>query len=94
MKNNSEDVLIRNESIFNQKFKIEKLVKAIFGKEHRLKWDPMLQKIEIIPGENKAFFQQYVLNKKILTYAPREFHEKVFSFSNNETYYRMSSSVF
>jgi hypothetical protein len=51
--------------------------------------------MDVLPqGENFAYFHQYTQHKKVLTYAPREFYEKIFQFADNEVYYRLSSSVY
>ena len=80
---------------FNTKFKINKLIKCIYAPAHRKSWDSNLVRMEVIDqGKSPVYFHQYTQHKKVLTYAPREFYEKIFQFAHEEVYYRLSSSVY
>lgn len=62
---------------FNQKFRINKLIKCIYAPIHRKSWDGNLVKMEVVDQGNPVYFHQYTQHKKVLTYAPREFYEKI-----------------
>ena len=67
----------------------------IYGTEHQSKWDKNLkssEKIDVLPGKN-SFYIQYTLNKKVMTFEPRDFYEKGFSFAHDGVYYRYSTPI-
>ena len=67
----------------------------MYAPDHRKSWDNNLVKMDVINnGSEPVYFYQYTQHKKVLTYAPREFYEKIFSFAHEEVYYRLSSSIY
>ena len=45
---------------FNQKFKINKLIKCIYSPSHRKSWDNNLVRMEVLEqGQHSAYFHQY-----------------------------------
>ena len=85
---------IRQEAIFPKKYKVHKLLKAIYGPEEKLKYDSNLltsTQTEIRPGK-KSIGIAYSKNKKTLNVSERDFYEKYVHFFHEGEYFRLSSS--
>ena len=52
----------------------------------------VVEEIPVVEGK-KSFFKTYVENKKQLSIAGRDFHEKTFNFYSNGKFYRYSTSI-
>lgn len=63
---NKDQPFIRTESIFNKKFKMEKLIKSAYYPEHQMKWDKTIEKSEVIPVRDgdTSYYLTYYKNKK------------------------------
>jgi len=86
---------IRSESYFNQKYKMEKLVKCIHKPIHSAKWDKLIantEKFEFVPGV-KCCEVSYICQKSQYSICARDFYEKGINFYHNGKFYRYSSSV-
>lgn len=87
---------LRTESTFNKKFKMDKLVKMVFGSEHQTKWDETLLSSAFTPlGDRKHMTMGFVhcAHKKQYSFQSRDFVEKTFNFYHNGKFYRYSSSL-
>ena len=92
---NKNQPYMRTEITFAKPFKMDKIIKCIYDTQYQAKWDKNLkssEKIDVLPGKN-SFYIQYTLNKKVMTFDPRDFYEKGFSFAHNGTYYRYSTPI-
>ena len=65
LKKDKDCPYMRSEMIFEKKFKMQKLAKCIFGREHKLKYDPNFIKIDFYPIRDfKHCGTLYNINKK------------------------------
>lgn len=87
---------IRIESIFNKKFKLDRLLNFIQQPEHLSKWDDTVLSNDIKPvGDRKSMAITFVhlVHKKQFSFQSRDFVDKSFNFYHNGKFYRYTSAL-
>ena len=87
---------LRQEAIFNKKYKLQKFLKVLYNPEEKVKHDSNLvhsEILEIRPGV-KCIGLAYSKNKKTMNFSERDFYEKYVHFFHEGKYYRLSSSCY
>lgn len=91
----TDSPFLRTESVFDKKWKMHKLINAIYDPQFKKQWDDKLQEstFTYVREGTKSFGLFYSKNKKQLTFQARDFYEKFFEVYHNGVYYRLSSSA-
>lgn len=95
LKKIADSSFLRTETVFDKKWKLNKLINAVYNPTFKKQWDDKLQEsnISLIREDNNNFGLVYQRNKKQMTFQSRDFYEKFFEVFHNGIYYRLSSSA-
>lgn len=92
----SNQPYIRTESIFNKKFKFDRLLQAIYEPGHIEKWDDTVGANSVTPVGDRTSTSitfGYTAHKKQFSFQSRDFIDKSFTFFHNGKFYRYTSSL-